>query len=196
MWKSPRQRISLYLAAWMAVLPLVAAEHQGQVTFGGLPVPGATVTASQGDKKLTAVTDGQGAYKFADLADGPWTFQVEMLCFAPIKQDVAVAAGAAASEWQLKLLPLDEIKAAAAAAPSVAMPAPPPATVSIAKPETKPAKGKSKKAAAQPATGAAAQAGFQRTDVNASAGANNAALASEPAGPVTADQARNASDVF
>ena len=44
-----------------AVQALAGAEHHGVVTFGGLPVPGATVTASQGEKRLTAVTDPQGA---------------------------------------------------------------------------------------------------------------------------------------
>ena len=34
-------------------------EHSGQVTFSGLPVPGATVTATSGDKKLTTATDEQ-----------------------------------------------------------------------------------------------------------------------------------------
>jgi hypothetical protein len=170
----------------MPVLALSAAEHHGQVTFAGLPVPGATVTASQGGKKVTAITDAQGAYSFADLADGAWTFQVEMLCFEPIKQEVAIAPGAAASAWQLKVLPLDQLKAAA-----------PPATVAIVKPEPeplKPAKGKSKKAADPSAAAGAGQAGFQRTDLNASA--NAGAIASEPSEAVTADQTRNASDVF
>ena len=35
------------------------------VTFGGLPVPGATVTAAQGDRKFTAVTDPQGRVFFS-----------------------------------------------------------------------------------------------------------------------------------
>ena len=29
----------------------LASEYHGQVTFGGLPVPGATITATQGDQK-------------------------------------------------------------------------------------------------------------------------------------------------
>src|SRR5215475_12920633 len=98
---------------------LVAAEHQGYVKFGGLPVPGATVTATQGDKKLVAISDLQGAYSFPDLADGVWTMQVEMLCFSPIKQEVAASLS---PEWNLKLLTLDEIKAIAR--PPVSTPAP------------------------------------------------------------------------
>lgn len=47
-------------------------EHHGQVTFGGFPVPGATVTVTQGVKQLSTTTDQQGVYEFADLPDGMW----------------------------------------------------------------------------------------------------------------------------
>ena len=53
------------------------------VKFGGLPIPGATVTASQGDKKLVTISDPTGMYSFPDLPDGAWTIEVEMLCFRP-----------------------------------------------------------------------------------------------------------------
>ncbi len=98
----------------LSLCALTAAEHKGQVKFGGLPVPGATVTATQGDRSLVAITDQQGNYSFADLPDGVWNFQVEMLGFGPIKQEVTITAGAGAPEWDLKMLPLDEIKASAA----------------------------------------------------------------------------------
>jgi len=55
--------------AGLALSSLAAAEHHGQVSFNGLPVPGVTVTATAGDKKFVAVTDQQGAYWFAELAD-------------------------------------------------------------------------------------------------------------------------------
>src|SRR5712671_6404315 len=97
--------------ALLSLLPLAAAPHQGVVKFGGLPMPGATVTATLGDKKLTAITDPQGYYSFADLADGNWTIRVEMLCFEPVEREVAIAPGAPAPEWELKMLPFDEIKA-------------------------------------------------------------------------------------
>ena len=58
------------LAVWIAVAGLMAAEHHGTVKFGGLPVPGATVTATKGDKKLVTTTDENGRYAFADLSDG------------------------------------------------------------------------------------------------------------------------------
>ena len=83
--------LGFLLSILLAVLGLQAAEHHGHVKFGGLPVPGATVTATQGDKKFVAVTDQQGDYSFPDLPDGTWTIQVEMLCFSTVKQDVAKA---------------------------------------------------------------------------------------------------------
>ncbi len=101
------------IVAWLGVVGLAASEHHGQVKFGGLPVPGATVTATQGDKKFTSISGEQGSYSFANLTDGVWTIQVEMLCFSPLKQEVTVTPDARASEWDLKLLPFEEIKAAA-----------------------------------------------------------------------------------
>src|SRR6476660_4895336 len=96
-------------------LPLASTEHHGQVKFGGLPLPGATVTATMGGKKLVAVTDPQGFYSFPDLADGTWTLDIEMLCFAPIRQEVGIAPNAPSPEWEMKLLPIEAIKPVSAA---------------------------------------------------------------------------------
>src|SRR6202008_2069069 len=79
-------------AVLLAGAALYASEHHGAVQSGGLPVPGATVTATQGDKKFATTTDDQGAYSFADLPDGTWTITVEMLGFARLSEDVGVAA--------------------------------------------------------------------------------------------------------
>src|ERR1700680_1294491 len=93
----------------------LASEYHGRVTFGGLPVPGATITATQGSQKIVAVSDQQGSYSFADLADGTWKIQVEMQCFSTIEQTVAIAPNAPAAKWELKLLSLDQIVAQAKA---------------------------------------------------------------------------------
>ncbi len=71
-------------------------------------------------------------YSFPDLAAGTWNIEVEMLCFVPMKQDVTLAAEAEIPAMELKLLPLEEIKAAAGpqAAPS-------PVQVAIRAPEAK-----------------------------------------------------------
>jgi hypothetical protein len=99
-----------------------ASEYHGDVTFGGLPVPGATVTATQGNLKSVAITDQQGIFSFPDLNDGAWTIQVEMQCFTTVKQDVVIRANAqpTATTWELKLLPLDQIKCQTAATAVVA----------------------------------------------------------------------------
>jgi hypothetical protein len=113
-----------------------ASEHHGQVTFGGLPVPGATVAATQGDRKFVTITDQQGLYSFPDLPDGTWTIAVEMQCFSTIKQDVVVGPNTQAATWELKLLPLDQINAQLAPAVPLVIPAAPQAKVESPKPES------------------------------------------------------------
>jgi len=168
--------VRIFVLSLVALFNLAAVEHHGVVRFNGLPVPGVTVTATQAGKRLVAVTDQQGAYAFPDLAEGIWTIRVEMLCFAPIDREVAVAPGAPSPEWQLQMLPLANMQASA----------PPPSPASV--PATAPvlaANGADGQAAPAPTpsirgkknavpTVAPAQNGFQKTDVNASADAAKA----------------------
>ena len=86
-----------------------ASEYRGQITFGGLPVPGATITVTQGTKKITAVSEQGGIYSFPDLADGPWQIEIEMLCFSTIHTEITVSPATPAAKWELTLLPLDQI---------------------------------------------------------------------------------------
>ena len=137
---------------------LLLTEHHGQVMFGGVPVPGATITVTQGDKKFSAVTDPQGGYAFPELAEGSFTIQVEMLGFSTIKQEV----NSATAEFELKMLPIEEIHAEIVHG---AAPESPPAASAAAAPANN-----GRPAAAQPRQ----QAGFQRTEVNASNNANAA----------------------
>src|SRR5215510_6980712 len=88
--KVPLRRATLSLCLCVFVfntLLLVGADHRGQVTFGGVPVPGATVTATQGNQTFVAITDPQGAYLFPGLPDGNWAIQVEMAGFGTLKGD-------------------------------------------------------------------------------------------------------------
>jgi trimeric autotransporter adhesin len=133
-----RRLLRSLVAVGLVVFNLVASEQHGEVTFGGLPVPGATVTATQGEIKFTAVTDLQGEYSFPDLADGAWTIQVEMLGFAPLQGEIMAAQGTNPAMWELKMLPLDQIHADAQLAPPpkpVAPPAPATAPGEAKKPE-------------------------------------------------------------
>jgi hypothetical protein len=146
---------------------LLLTEHHGQIMFAGVPVPGATVTATQGDKKFVAVTDQVGGYSFPELGDGPFTLQVEMLGFSTLKQEVNTPT----AEFELKMLPIDEIQAEVV---HETAPEPTPAP-------TAPTPANTKQAAAQPRR----QAGFQRTEVNASGGANPAPAANDAPPPTS-----------
>ena len=180
-------RIGNYLRVSLMLLVLCglssAAEHRGMVKFGGLPLPGATVVATQGEKHFSAVTDPQGAYTFRDLADGNWTVKVEMLCFTPLEREIVVAPNAPSPEWELKLLPFDEIKASAPPPPPTTA-APSPSTPAPTSNNATPAKTDSASAAAAPAPkakkgvklpkgvpppqAANTSSGFQRAEANAS----------------------------
>ena len=118
--------VSWCIVALLAVTSLTAGEHHGLVKFAGLGMPGASVTLTQGDKKVTAITAPDGDYAFPEIADGTWQIQIEMMCFAPITREVVVGPGALPAQWELKMLPIDEMKTVNAA------PAPPP----IASPTT------------------------------------------------------------
>ena len=113
-WRLRVVRILVCAALYLMTARLaLASEYHGRVTFGGLPVPGATITATQGTQKIVAVSDQQGSYSFADLADGAWKIQVEMQCFSTVEQTVTIAPNVPAGSWELKLLSLDQIMAKA-----------------------------------------------------------------------------------
>ena len=122
--------LRLCAIAFLSLSISAAAEHFGEVTFNGLPVPGATVTASQDAKNFSTITDRQGLYSFPELTNGTWTIEVEMSGFATLKKDVTVTPNAPAERWELKPLSLDQINARAQDQP--------PAPATAAKPEIKP----------------------------------------------------------
>ncbi|WP_263357971.1 TonB-dependent receptor [Acidicapsa ligni] len=167
-WRRTAQTLLLFAIVWLCGLTASASEYHGQVTFNSLPVPGATVTATNGNQKLTAITNEQGAYSFPDLADGSWSIQVEMLCFATIKQDVTIASNQPAGKWDLKLLSLDEIKAQAKLIVSVTPAAAP--LQAEATQQTKPRDAKTSEMAKPEAPQAPQSAPAQSTDQRASDG--------------------------
>jgi trimeric autotransporter adhesin len=144
-------RRALYLVCALAALAFpglaAAAQYHGQVTFGGLPVPGATVTVTQGTAKLTTLSDQGGLYAFADLPEGNWSIEIDMQCFTTVHGEITVSANTPAAKWELTLLPLDQITRLAnlPAAPVPALSVPPPAAkpggetaVELPKPSPKP----------------------------------------------------------
>jgi trimeric autotransporter adhesin len=102
-------------AGFLQVASLRAAELLGQVKFGGVPVPGAVVTASRGAEKLSTVTGAQGQFRFADVADDTWKLDVVMSGFAAISREIKQ--GETAAEIELQMLPFDQIKSEVLAAP-------------------------------------------------------------------------------
>jgi hypothetical protein len=114
---------------WLAFSVLAAAApYRGVVTYGGLPLPGATVTATQGTKTLTTVSDQDGAFQFDDLADGQWTITVDMQLFASEQTAVTIAPNMPAAKFEMKLEPEGKLQTEAqpATQPVAIPPAPAP----------------------------------------------------------------------
>src|ERR1700677_385602 len=110
-WRRAQKFFYLVCLLAACAFPRIAAasEYHGQVTFGGLPLPGATVTVTQGTTKVSAVTDQGGLYSFPSLADGPAKIDIEMLCFSTVHADLTISATTVPGKWELNLLPLDQI---------------------------------------------------------------------------------------
>jgi hypothetical protein len=174
----PHRGFIAFLIALMAFSPVLSAtEHYGQVGFTGLAVPGATVTATQGDKQIVTTTDQSGVYRFPDLAEGTWTIKIEMRGFAPLSRDVNVIAGAQAAVWELALLPFEEITKGL----------PPPVSQAASSPTAAPAPSATLRAQGGRGTVTTAPAGqgFQRAGVTAPTRPPAAAAAApaRPSGP-------------
>src|SRR5687768_17051143 len=88
------------------------AEHRGEVRFGQVPVPGSVIRATQGDKTVLAVTGPDGTYCFSDIGSGAWTVQVEATGFETSQREVVVSSDSVTAQWDLKMLPLDNLKEA------------------------------------------------------------------------------------
>ena len=63
------------LSALLVATSALAQTPTGTILGGvkdaqGAAIPGATVTATQGEKKASATTNADGIYQLADLADG------------------------------------------------------------------------------------------------------------------------------
>ena len=83
-WASAILLIPAVCSPWLR-----AAQFSGSVRAADQLVPGATVTARQGETKVTAFTDDNGRYTL-DLAPGAWDIQVEMFEFTPAGGQVRI----------------------------------------------------------------------------------------------------------
>ena len=89
---------------WLSLATLCVSLHaqSGFVKSGNQAIPGATVTATQGEKQFVTTTDQDGRYAFSQLGEGPWTVEVQMFGFEPVKKPLDYAKSPAA-DFSLKL---------------------------------------------------------------------------------------------
>jgi hypothetical protein len=93
----------------LAAQTLWAAEYHGRVRYGGVPVPGATVTLMQGSTELTTVTDSQGLYEFPRIDEGSWKISIQLRGFTPVNSVVTVGATNEQAEWTFQMLDLKHL---------------------------------------------------------------------------------------
>ena len=97
---------SIYFLFLFLLTPLWAVQQSGTVRSGGLAIPGATVTASQGEQKIVTTTDDAGQYTFNNLPAGAWTLQVEIFGFTQSRREVTIDDKPSTLDWTLELKPL------------------------------------------------------------------------------------------
>lgn len=173
----------LVLSWLLSAVDAAAADHYGRVTFGGILVPGATVTAIQHDTQRVTVTDQQGVYRFADITDGVWMLRIEMLGFATLTREVTIAPNTPPLTWELTLLRFEEMTRGL----------PPPSAESKEPPRVSIAGRQAAASTAPVQASPPPPGGFQRAQVNTSAAAG--AITNNAAG-ADADVNQSAADGF
>ena len=77
--------------------------QSGFVKSGEQPIPGATITITQGTQSFSSVTDADGHYTFPPLAAGTWSVAIEMFGFDNLKKDVNYDAANTPVNFDLQL---------------------------------------------------------------------------------------------
>jgi hypothetical protein len=74
----------------------------GTVRSAGLPIPGASVTARRGDRRITTTTDENGQYEL-DLPSGTWNVEVNMMAFGMAHRDLLVGNAPVSADFALEI---------------------------------------------------------------------------------------------
>jgi hypothetical protein len=85
--------IAVVVAATLATAPqtpVAPVDLAGRVLYSDLPVPGATITGTQGPRTASTVSDADGTFRLGALDDGTWTVRVEMRGFVTATRDVTL----------------------------------------------------------------------------------------------------------
>jgi hypothetical protein len=85
-----------------AGIPEGTGRHRGVVKSANQPIPGATVTATQGTATLVTTTDQNGRY-FLQLGRGIWVLEVTMVGFQPTKKESTVSNADGELDFTLQL---------------------------------------------------------------------------------------------
>ena len=96
----------LLISLALGAVQLDAAIYTGSVRAADQFIPGATITAIQSDKKVTAFTDENGRFSM-DLAPGVWDIEVNMFEFTPAHEQVTVGQSQVIKDWTLEMPRLD-----------------------------------------------------------------------------------------
>jgi len=104
-------RLGVWLGEFLACLGMFGAcsaaetaDVRGRVTFGGIPVPGVTVTATQGSVVQSVITDSAGFFQFSNLSDGVWIVETNMQLFASQRREIVLPTTGSV-EFELPLAP-------------------------------------------------------------------------------------------
>jgi hypothetical protein len=121
--------LAIVVAAGLLLMPAAAARNtsdvSGRVLFSGLPVPGASITLTRGDRTVSTVSAEDGAFAFARVDEGVWTLRVEMRGFATLRRDLTLPPADPPLVVTLTMLRYDEIVGAKGRETSVPLDAPP-----------------------------------------------------------------------
>jgi hypothetical protein len=98
-------RFSLGVVLGVSLFAQGSLTYTGTVSFGSQPLPGATVIATQGERRAVTTTDESGGYEFTGLAPGTYTVEVQMFGFQPASKQIQIGSGAQPTAWSLELQP-------------------------------------------------------------------------------------------
>ncbi|MGI8991137.1 MAG: TonB-dependent receptor domain-containing protein [Bryobacteraceae bacterium] len=102
---------SWLFAIVVAGVAQATSPESGVVRSSGQPIPGATVTATQGAQKFSTVTDESGRYQLDPLPAGNWKLEISMFGFTSATREVPAGSGAASFDFDLNLKPRATVSA-------------------------------------------------------------------------------------
>jgi trimeric autotransporter adhesin len=192
-------KLTCFLLFPLLLAPLWAVQQSGSVRSGGLAIPGATVTATQGEQKIVTTTDDAGQYTFNNLPAGQWTLQVEIFGFTPAHREVSIDDKPSTIDWTLDLKPLSTQQPISEIQhPTPVVPNNQPPTSNIQHPTSVPTRARSGRPAQAPAGGRQGSGGFQNLSLNDTAEGQAMATAdgSRAADTGAPEAAGNANEAF